>query len=97
MEAQRDSAQDSVKQLGHSNFCYYLGFTRAAVRCAENPGGTSARSPDRQFFSHASQHEAAVSARFETHNHDVLIIGGGAAGLRAAIAVAEVNPKLSVA
>ena len=38
-----------------------------------------------------------MSARFETHNHDVLIIGGGAAGLRAAIAVAEVNPKLSVA
>jgi fumarate reductase flavoprotein subunit len=29
--------------------------------------------------------------------HDVLIVGGGGAGLRAAIAVAEINPKLSVA
>jgi fumarate reductase flavoprotein subunit len=29
--------------------------------------------------------------------HDVLLVGGGGAGLRAAIAVAEVNPKLSVA
>ena len=29
--------------------------------------------------------------------HDVLIIGGGGAGLRAAIAVAEANPKLTVA
>ncbi len=30
-------------------------------------------------------------------SHDVLIIGGGGAGLRAAIAVAEVNPRLNVA
>ncbi len=30
-------------------------------------------------------------------NHDVLLVGGGGAGLRAAIAVSEVNPKLSVA
>jgi len=30
-------------------------------------------------------------------SHDVLIIGGGGAGLRAAIAVAEVNPHLNVA
>ena len=30
-------------------------------------------------------------------DHDVLIIGGGAAGLRAAIAIAEVRPQLSVA
>jgi succinate dehydrogenase/fumarate reductase flavoprotein subunit len=30
-------------------------------------------------------------------NHDVLIIGGGAAGLRAAIAAAELNPKLDIA
>ena len=29
--------------------------------------------------------------------HDVLIVGGGGAGLRAAIAVSEFNPKLSVA
>ena len=29
--------------------------------------------------------------------HDVLLVGGGGAGLRAAIAVAEFNPKLSVA
>ncbi len=30
-------------------------------------------------------------------SHDVLIIGGGAAGLRAAIAAAEFNPKLDIA
>src|SRR5467141_4811991 len=30
-------------------------------------------------------------------SHDVLIIGGGGAGLRAAIAVSEVNPRLNVA
>jgi len=30
-------------------------------------------------------------------NHDVLVIGGGAAGLRAAIAAAELNPKLNIA
>ena len=30
-------------------------------------------------------------------SHDVLLVGGGGAGLRAAIAVSEVNPKLSVA
>ncbi|HMR01114.1 MAG TPA: FAD-binding protein, partial [Candidatus Gracilibacteria bacterium] len=29
--------------------------------------------------------------------HDVLIVGGGAAGLRAAIAAAEKNPRLSIA
>src|SRR3989441_10608029 len=33
----------------------------------------------------------------DTSSHDVLLVGGGGAGLRAAIAVAEVNPKLSVA
>ncbi|MEX2152072.1 MAG: fumarate reductase (quinol) flavoprotein subunit [Gemmatimonadaceae bacterium] len=29
--------------------------------------------------------------------HDVLLVGGGGAGLRAAIAIAEVNPRLSIA
>ncbi len=33
----------------------------------------------------------------DVSSHDVLMVGGGGAGLRAAIAVAEVNPKLSVA
>jgi fumarate reductase flavoprotein subunit len=33
----------------------------------------------------------------DNFSHDVLLVGGGGAGLRAAIAVAEVNPKLSVA
>ena len=32
-----------------------------------------------------------------THAHDVLLVGGGGAGLRAAIAIAETNPRLSVA
>ena len=30
-------------------------------------------------------------------SYDVLLVGGGGAGLRAAIAVSEFNPKLSVA
>jgi fumarate reductase flavoprotein subunit len=30
-------------------------------------------------------------------SHDVLLVGGGGAGLRAAIAIAETNPKLSIA
>ena len=33
----------------------------------------------------------------DVFSHDVLIVGGGGAGLRAAIAVAEANPKLSLA
>jgi fumarate reductase flavoprotein subunit len=33
----------------------------------------------------------------ETSSHDVLLVGGGGAALRAAIAVSELNPKLSVA
>lgn len=33
----------------------------------------------------------------EIIHHDVLIVGGGGAGLRAAIAIAEINPKLSIA
>ena len=33
----------------------------------------------------------------ETSSHDILIIGGGGAGLRAAIAIAETNPSLDVA
>jgi fumarate reductase flavoprotein subunit len=33
----------------------------------------------------------------ETSSHDVLLVGGGGAALRAAIAVSESNPKLSVA
>ena len=33
----------------------------------------------------------------ETSAHDILIIGGGGAGLRAAIEIAELNPTLSVA
>jgi fumarate reductase flavoprotein subunit len=33
----------------------------------------------------------------DTSSHDVLLVGGGGAGLRAAIAVAEANPRLRVA
>ena len=33
----------------------------------------------------------------EVLRHDLIIVGGGAAGLRAAIAAVEADPKLSVA
>jgi fumarate reductase flavoprotein subunit len=33
----------------------------------------------------------------ETSSHDILLIGGGGAGLRAAIAIAEADPKIDVA
>src|SRR5271168_3242251 len=33
----------------------------------------------------------------EIRSHDILLVGGGGAALRAAIAVSEINPKLSVA
>ncbi len=33
----------------------------------------------------------------EHHNHDIVIVGGGAAGIRAAIAAVELEPKLDVA
>src|SRR5207245_4320997 len=36
-------------------------------------------------------------APMDVANHDILLVGGGGAGLRDAIAVSEVNPKLSVA
>ena len=32
-----------------------------------------------------------------TASHDVLLVGGGGAGLRAAIGIAETSPRLSVA
>src|SRR5439155_7279 len=41
--------------------------------------------------------EQRVSRLMDISHHDVLLVGGGGAGLRAAIAVAETNPNLSVA
>ncbi len=38
-----------------------------------------------------------MTVTVDVSSHDVLLVGGGGAGLRAAIAVSEVNPKLSVA
>jgi fumarate reductase flavoprotein subunit len=39
----------------------------------------------------------SVGLTMDVSAHDILLVGGGAAGLRAAVAAAEVNPKLSVA
>src|SRR5207245_1731239 len=41
--------------------------------------------------------ESTAFVAMDVTNHDVLLVGGGGAGLRAAIAVSEVNPKLHVA
>ena len=41
--------------------------------------------------------ESTAFVAMDVTNHDVLLVGGGGAGLRAAIAVSEVNPKLNVA
>ena len=41
--------------------------------------------------------DGAVMPGMATASHDVLIVGGGGAGLRAAIAVLEAEPRLSVA
>jgi fumarate reductase flavoprotein subunit len=38
-----------------------------------------------------------VTEIMEMSSHDILLVGGGGAGLRAAIAVAEVDPRLNVA
>ncbi len=49
------------------------------------------------FYEYLVGRENKVMAQYETNEYDVVIIGGGGAGLRAAIAVAEINPKLSIA
>jgi len=38
-----------------------------------------------------------ITIMLDISSHDVLLVGGGGAGLRAAIAVSEANPRLSVA
>ena len=41
--------------------------------------------------------EESVGTMSVIPSHDVLLVGGGGAGLRAAIAIAETNPKLTIA
>ncbi|HXZ87343.1 MAG TPA: fumarate reductase (quinol) flavoprotein subunit [Candidatus Binataceae bacterium] len=41
--------------------------------------------------------EAGSESAVETSSHDILLIGGGGAGLRAAIAIAEANPRIDIA
>src|SRR5258708_19768927 len=53
---------------------------------AQGPGGS-------EYFSKCGRE----SIFMEIRSHDILLVGGGGAGLRAAIAAAEVNPKLSIA
>src|SRR5260370_5257873 len=45
----------------------------------------------------ASRPESSGFVLMDVTTHDVLLVGGGGAGLRAAIAVSEFNPNLSVA
>src|SRR5712672_491220 len=53
---------------------------------AQGPGGS-------EYFSKCGRE----SIFMEIRSHDILLVGGGGAGLRAAIAAAEINPKLSIA
>src|SRR5205085_1410819 len=39
---------------------------------------------------------AGLEAQMDLLSHDILIVGGGGAGLRAAIAIGEEDPRLSV-
>jgi fumarate reductase flavoprotein subunit len=48
-------------------------------------------------FSFASRRESSAIVVMDVSSRDVLLVGGGGAGLRAAIAVSECNPKLNVA
>src|SRR5260370_32241812 len=45
----------------------------------------------------ASRPESSGFVLMDVTTHDVLLVGGGGAGLRAAIAVSEFNPNLKVA
>jgi fumarate reductase flavoprotein subunit len=56
-------------------------------------GGKCAAWAERHFGLAACGRGVTVDAS----SHDVLLVGGGGAGLRAAIAAAEVNPKLDIA
>src|SRR5438876_6227678 len=49
-----------------------------------------------RLFRRNQGHQAAMTERFETHEHDVLIIGAGGAGLRAAIEVLAHGAKVGV-
>src|SRR5258708_7353439 len=53
---------------------------------AQGPGGS-------EYLSKCGRE----SIFMEIRSHDILLVGGGGAGLRAAIAAAEINPKLSIA
>src|SRR5713101_5400571 len=59
------------------------------------------RVESRKFFPKSGLQERFAGRRdrlpLDVTNHDVLLVGGGGAGLRAAIAVSEFNPNLSVA
>src|SRR4029453_14427817 len=65
------------------------GTSSTTAVCGSGPCGTTARSWPTST--------AATTKPDMANYHDVVVVGGGGAGLRAAIAVAETNPALRVA
>src|SRR5262245_30619537 len=75
-----------------------LGATRAPGRACTLaiPGPVRTTTPDRQRTSMTGSRAGLEEGQMDGLSHDILIVGGGGAGLRAAIAIGEEDPRLSV-